>query len=205
MTRSCAFILEARHSEETRDYAPHNASRETGSTPCRRWNPQLSDFGHPKSAGFVSKLTRAARAAPPPFKVVHSLDHRSLNALSRRSKLAGCNGGRFLSLSFFLPPPPSSSFLLQKPAAIVSGCRARCREGGSRKKKKAKVFVLPFPPSPLLIKAKGKCLCPKEVSVCALFCGVKKTPHTLAYGCTFGSSGGVSGGGGEGVKRRRRR
>lgn len=72
-----------------------------------------------------------------------------------------------LRVFFFSPFSPLSFFLLQKPAAIASGCRARCREGGSRKKKKAKVFVLPFPPPPtpphqsegeMSLSKGGKCL-----------------------------------------------
>lgn len=61
----------------TENYTSHDASRETGNTPLRRWNLQLSDFGHPKSAGFVSKLTRTVQPAPTLFKVVHPSANRS--------------------------------------------------------------------------------------------------------------------------------
>lgn len=62
------------------NYTSHDAVRRRGSASPRCWKLQLSDFGHRKSAGFVSKLIRATRAALTLFKVVHCSTRRSVDA-----------------------------------------------------------------------------------------------------------------------------
>lgn len=65
---------------EDANYTSHDTVRLAGSASSRCWKVQLSDFGHRKSAGFVSKLIRGAQAAVTLFKVVHCSTRRTLDA-----------------------------------------------------------------------------------------------------------------------------